>query len=167
MGNGFYQRLNANAAYGSDANIWASTTPTASVFTVGNNAAANAAGGSYVSYMFADVPGFSKFGTYSGQANPDGSFIWCGFKPRFVLLKTINSAFGWLIFDTARNVGNPATLYLLPSLTNIEAANANDAIDIVSNGFKLRGGAGGNTNLAESYIFAAFAESPFKYARAR
>jgi len=123
----------------------------------------NATSTNYVGYFWTEVPGFSKFGTFTANANTDGPFIYCGFKPRFVLGKDVTSATtnNWFIFDTARDTYNGGNSNLLrPNLTDAELANAN-RIDILSNGFKVRGTALPNNVAGDNYIFMAFAEKPF------
>jgi len=120
-----------------------------------------------IAYCFAAVPGFSSFGTYTGNGSADGPFVYTGFRPRFIIVKNSSSAgVNWLMFDTATNTYNTVTKYLLPNSSSIELTDL--TLDIVSNGFKPRvaGGTGIN-NSGSTYIYAAFAESPFKYARAR
>jgi len=124
-----------------------------------------------VAYLFSEVAGFSRFGGYTGNGSSDGTFVFCGFRPRFIMLKnaTTNGNGAWVMFDTARNPSNVQGLqWLFADITNAEStANSFGYFDILSNGFKCRG-SGGNINInGETYIFAAFAESPFKYALAR
>ena len=155
------------------AGMWNSTTPTSSVFTVGANNDVNRSGISYVGYVCSEIEGFSKFGSYTGNASADGPFVWCGFRPRYILFKNATSAGNnWLTFDTARNPYN-----LTQNKVAANAANSeNDAaisgvsennLDILSNGFKLRTSNAQNNGSGSTIIFAAFAENPFKYARAR
>lgn len=162
----YYLQLNtSNGAQASSA-MWNNTAPTASVFTVATDAVANASGHSYVAYVFAEVPGFSKFGGYTGNGAADGTFVYTGFRPAFVMTKRTDSTSNWYIRDSARSTYNPSSL--------IQAANGSGAeespypeVDFLSNGFKFRGS---NTNWnasAGTYIYAAFAEQPFKYATAR
>ena len=116
-----------------------------------------------IAYCWAEVEGFSKIGTFTANANTDGPFIYCGFKPRFVLGKDVTSATtnNWFIFDTARDTYNGGNSNLLrPNLSDAELANAN-RIDILSNGFKVRGTALPNNVAGDNYIFMAFAEKPF------
>lgn len=149
---------------------WNNTAPTSSVFTVGTGQNVNATGISYIAYLFAEVEGFSKFGSYVGNNSTDGPFVFTGFRPRWVLLKSLGTG-PWSIYDTARNTGN--------IIDGEIRANTNEAengfsfvgdLDILSNGFKVRSdnnGAWFNPTGNGVVIFAAFAESPFKYARAR
>jgi hypothetical protein len=126
----------------------------------------------YVAYCFAEVDGFSKFGSYTGNAAVDGTFVYCGFRPRWIMVKNTTSAYNWIIYDTARSPENLVTLKLVPNSSQEENGSgiggvAFNTMDILANGFKLR-----STNLdanqsGATYIFAAFAEAPFKYSRAR
>jgi hypothetical protein len=131
----------------------------------GNNADTNANGVTFITYAFAEVHGFSKFGTYVGNGSADGMFIYCGFRPRLIMFKRVNITGSWLLIDTARDVKNPASQYVLADTTGVEGSTT--LLDVVSNGFKFRQSGGGGGNDANTHIFAAFAETPFKYARAR
>jgi hypothetical protein len=146
--------------------FWNNTSPTSSVFSIGTNATVNQSSINYVAYAFAEVAGFSKIGSYIGNGSADGPFVYCGFRPRYIFIK--NTAGGsWEQYDTARNTYNQANLLLEPNSSGAEATAAGYVLDFVSNGFKIRGtGTGINTN-ANTLIFAAFAEAPFNYARAR
>lgn len=141
------------------------TAPTSSVFSVDGSADLNINGSNYVAYLFDEVAGFSRFGRYTGNGSADGPFVSCGFRPAFVLVKMTSSTGNWTIFDSKRIGRNARNDRLFPNLTNIE--NTTATCDITSNGFKIRTtDATLNTN-AGTYIFAAFAEHPFKYALAR
>jgi hypothetical protein len=132
----------------------------------------NNSGATYVAYCFSEVAGFSKFGSYTGNGSADGPFVFCGFRPRFILIKeSTPNARGWRIFDTARSPFNKAGLTLSPNAADAEDTGSGlyNQMDILSNGFKLRAGTNSEpTNESgATYIFAAFAESPFKNALAR
>jgi len=166
LANTQYLLLNSTAAAATGADYWNSTSPTSSVFSVGTNAAVNANNDTYIAYLFSEVEGFSKFGSYTGNGSADGPFVWCGFRPRWVMVKRTDTTNGWIVLDTARNTSN-----ITNSQLNPESAVAEDSsfswLDILSNGFKGRGTMLGSNASGGTYIFAAFAESPFKYARAR
>lgn len=119
----------------------------------------------YIAYCFAPVEGFSAFGKFSGNSNTDGPFQYCGFKPRFLLLKGITQARDWIILDTARDSGNVGDSYLHPNSNGAE--NTYAIADILSNGFKMRYSGGLANQTGEEYVWAAFASNPFKTARAR
>lgn len=163
-GNSMY--LNSTSGSFSKPSYWNSTTATSSVFTLGNDITVNQSGDNFVAYCFSEVAGYSKFGSYVGNGSTDGPFVYCGFRPKFVLYKCSSGLGGWLIADTSRGTYNLND----PSLI----ANGSDAeftgnyIDILSNGFKFRATSGTGVNGSGStYIFMAFAENPFKYSLAR
>lgn len=139
--------------------------PTSSVLTPSNTAYANVSGNLNVAYCFAEIEGFSKFGTYTGNGNADGPFVWCGFMPRFILAKQISGAGGnWIIVDTVRRTINVIETYLNPNQTSAETSGTT-LFDIVSNGFKPR-----STNFntsGEIYAFMTIGEQTLKYATAR
>jgi hypothetical protein len=144
---------------------WNNTAPTSSVITIGNDTGVNENGQTFVCYAFAEVEGYSKFGSYTGNGSTDGPFVYTGFRPAWVLWKNASGTNSWSIHDTARDTFNVCSKGLQPNLSNAEASF--NFVDILSNGFKLRasdtsGNASGNT-----YIYMAFAEYPFKYSLAR
>ena len=129
------------------------------------NRANNMNNGTYVDYSFAAIPGFSAFGTYVGNGGTtNGPFVYTGFRPAFLLIKSHTSVEHWVIYDTKRSPGNHADDTLKPNSTDAEDANyGSGEIDILSNGFKLRGNWGAiNHSSAPTYIYAAFAENPLK-----
>jgi hypothetical protein len=136
-------------------------------FTVGDAAdytITNQTGNDYVAYCFAAIAGFSAFGSYTGNGSTDGTFVFCGFRPRFVMFKRSDAASAWTIYDTARDLFNPEQNYIQAQSSAAEAAAV--TFDILANGFKLR--TTGDPNVSGgTYIFAAFAENPLKYALAR
>jgi hypothetical protein len=162
-----FLQLNTTAALQTFATVWGASLPTSSVFGVTGGGVA-ASGVNCIAYLFAEVEGFSKFGSYTGNGLADGPFVWCGFRPRWVLYKRTDAIATWNLLDTSRDFFNASNNYLTPNSNAAEASGgATDLLDIVSNGFKARG-SGGSTNASGgTYIFAAFAEAPFKYARAR
>ena len=136
--------------------------PTSTTF--GSSSAAIPASESSIAYLFSEVAGFSKFGSYTGNGSTDGPFVFCGFRPRFILTKAASGATGsWWLYDTVRSTYNEMTDLLRPDLSNADTTQG--FCDALSNGFKIRN-SGNNTNSA-TYIFAAFAEHPFKNALAR
>ena len=155
----------ANAAYTGLNN----TTPTSSVITLGLNGGVNQSAATYVAYCWSEVAGYSKFGSYIGNGAADGPFVYCGFRPRFVLIKdTTSSATNFIILDTSRNTYNQVVNSLAPNASAAEAVfGSSYGIDVTANGFKIRL-AGSPINIsADTHIFAAFAENPFKISRAR
>jgi hypothetical protein len=150
---------------GSSPTLWNSTSPTSTVFSIGTNAGVNQSSAPIVAYCWAAVPGYSAFGSYTGNGSTDGPFVYTGFRPRCFIVKRTDSTGDWRILDTSRSPTNAATAILLPNLSNAEQTDT--TFDILSNGFKLRStGADSNANGA-TIIYAAFAENPFKYANAR
>jgi hypothetical protein len=114
-----------------------------------------------VAYSFTSVAGYSAFGSYEGNANNDGPFVYTGFRPAFVLTKWADGTDQWQIHDTSRSPDNVASEILIPNTTSDEKNYVDSEIDILSNGFKLRN-SNQNINAASTYIYAAFAENPFQ-----
>ena len=139
--------------------------PSATVFTVGDvgHLMPNNTTTDCISYCWHNVEGFSRFGTYEGSGNANGSFVYTGFRPAWIMTKSIDSTSDWNIFDDLREGYNVDNDTLVANSTAAEATT--DMIDILSNGFKCR--IATDPNVAETYIFAAFAHNPFKYAVAR
>jgi len=157
--------LQATSATTTSSLYWNNTSPTGSVFTVGTGNGTNANTATYVAYLFSEVAGFSAFGRYTGNGSADGPMIFTGFLPRFVMWKRTDAVGDWLIEDSARDVGNAATAFLIPNKSNAEATGI--PVDFLSNGFKIRTtNADTNTNGA-TYIYAAFSSNPFKNSLAR
>ncbi len=154
-----YLALNETDAAGTASDRWQDTTPTSLVFSIGTNA--NQGGSyNYVAYCFAEKTGFSKFGSYTGNGNADGSFIYTGFKPAWFLVKK-SSASGedWGIYDNKRNTFNEVDEALFPSATTAET-NVGDGLDFCSNGIKIRDSGGELNTSGATYIYMAFAEEP-------
>ena len=161
-------KLNGNDAESTSSNYWNDTAPTSSVFTSGANNVSN----TFVAYCFAPVEGFSAFGSYTGNGSADGPFVYTGMLVSWVLIKRSDGGSeNWTIWDTARNEFNVMGKQLYPNLSSAEAdAGTNSAygiLDCVSNGFKIRGSHSSFNVNAGEFIYAAFAEHPFKTARAR
>ena len=127
----------------------------------------NESGKPFIAYCFHSVEGFSKFGSYTGNGNADGSFVYCGFRPAFVMSKRSNSTGYWNMFDADRDINDSTGKQLWANSSAAEASSTGNLIDILSNGFKCRG-TGSDINASGStYIYMAFAENPFKYSNAR
>ena len=135
--------------------MWNDTTPTSSVFSVGTSGASNASG-EMIAYCFAEKIGYSKFGLYAGNNNNDGTFVYTGTKPSFVLLKKTNAAANWQLFDNKRVGYNQDNHVLRPNLSNAECTSCVE-IDILSNGFKLRNTDGDGNN--GNYIYMSIGQS--------
>jgi hypothetical protein len=160
-----YLNLTNSKSSSAGSTVWNSTLPTSSVFSLGTYTDVNASGGTYVAYLFAPVAGYSAFGSYTGNGSADGPFVFTGFLPRWVLIKRTDSTSAWLIVDTSRQSYNVQGPYLVPNSSDAETTGTT-VLDIVSNGFKSRSSSTLNTN-GGTYIYAAFAQNPFKYALAR
>ena len=162
----YYLTLNVTAAAASDTTLWNSTAPTSSVFSLGNNAASNASTATYVAYCFAEIAGFSKFGSYTGNGSADGPFVYLGFQPKYLLVKRTDTTGNWLVEDEARDLYNPETNALYPNLSNAESSGY--PCDFTANGFKLRSGTDTDRNAnGGTYIYMAFATNPFANSNAR
>jgi hypothetical protein len=171
FGNSAYFLLNNFGASTSSSTIWNATSPTSSVFSVGINTTSNTITTTYVAYCFAPIAGYSAFGTYAGNATPTttnaSQFIYTGFKPRWVLVK-LNQSGNWTLFDSARSPYNTENLALRPSSSDAEINTGSPGINALSNGFQLYGDYNYDTNgTSYTYIYMAFAETPFKYSLAR
>jgi len=143
--------------------IWQDTAPTSSVFSLGSSIDVNASGGTYIGYIFSEVKGYSKFGSYTGNGNADGPFVYTGFKPAWVMIKRTDTANDWNIQDSKRTDYNgKQTTSLQANTTSNESTIGTDfRRDMLSNGFKIRND-GAETNASGgTYIYMAFAESPF------
>jgi hypothetical protein len=157
---GNYLVLNSTAAIASSATTFTGFSSS----TVSFGAGLMLNGATYDTYLFAAIAGFSAFGSYTGNGSADGPFVFCGFRPRWVLIKAASAAGTWTLWDSARSTANSTNLTLAPNNSNAENTVIN--IDLLSNGFKLRHVGDINTS-GDSIIYAAFAENPFKYALAR
>ena len=160
LGNGSFCLLNSTAAKDDSDGFFNATTPTSSVFSLGDNTRVNANTDTCIAYLFAEKKGYSKFGSYTGNGDVNGIFAYIGFKPAFVIIKDVTGARDWVMFDNKRNTFNVLNGRLFPNNTDAENT-AVDALDFTAQGFKIRStntsvGVSGNT-----YIYMAFAESPF------
>ena len=158
--------LDTTAAAGTSSAVWNNTAPTSSVFSIATDFSVNQSTATYVAYCFAEVAGYSKFGSYTGNGSTDGPFAYLGFRPRFIIIKDSTSVRNWYMYDTTRSPYNLVVNELYPNLSNAESTNTIGQ-DILSNGFKVRSSdAAWNAN-GNTYIYAAFAENPFKNSLAR
>jgi hypothetical protein len=154
----YHVRLNTTDARVDEAAIWNDTAPTSSIFSLGSSGAPNGSGDNHIAYCFAEKTGYSKFGSYVGNGNADGTFVYTGFKPAFVMTKEWEGASDWYINDTKRDFnGNDASL--LANTSGAEFTSSSLNVDMLSNGFKLRS-ANPSTNEVAGYIYMAFAEAP-------
>lgn len=161
-----FLQLNNTNAVAANANIWGNTAPTSTQFTTQSGQVVLGSA-NYVAYLFAEVAGFSKAFSYTGNGSADGPFVFCGFRPRWVMWKCSSDAStDWVIYDSARDTYNVMGEYLLPNSSAAGASNA--GVDFLSNGFKIKLAGGGSTNTSgRTYIGFALAENPFKNALAR
>jgi len=145
--------------------VWNGTAPTSTVFSVGSATGTNTSGYTYLAYCWAEVAGFSKFGYYGGNLNANGPFVYTGFRPRFLMIKGIDGGGNWYLFDSARDTYNVVDDYLLANSS--AAGGTSTFLDFTANGFKIRNAGSGTNDSGISYLYMAFAENPFKIARAR
>jgi hypothetical protein len=166
-----YILLDSTAAQSTSTSLWGSTAATSTTLGIGTSVTTNNSTDTYVAYCFAAIPGYSSFGSYTGNGSTDGPFVFCGFRPRFFMIKRTDTTTNWIMYDTARqpyNTTNPGPIYA--NLSSAEETNVTlTAFDVLSNGFKPRN----TSSWAESnasggtYIYAAFAENPLKFSNAR
>ena len=160
-----YLALDAAQAAITSSARWNNTAPSSTVVTLGDDGGINANTATYVAYCFAEVEGFSKISSFEGNSNADGTFVYTGFKPAFILTKNMDTADQWGIRDAARNPFNVTDKLLNPNSHTAETTSSTGYIDILSNGFKARS-SDSNIN-SNTIIYYAVAESPFKTATAR
>tara|TARA_R100000458_G_scaffold32989_1_gene30366 strand:+ start:1569 stop:2639 length:1071 start_codon:yes stop_codon:yes gene_type:complete len=156
-----------SAADSSNTTMWNSTSPTTTTFSIGTHSNVNSSGGTFVAYCFAEIKGYSKFGSYKGNGSTWGPFLNCGFKPAWVLWKRTDSANGWILMDNKRPTVNSVSYgsnpqnYLIEAQSNgAEATDTSYHVNFLSNGFKIRNTNNVYNNTSGSYIFMAFAEHP-------
>ena len=150
--------LNSTAAKATYAGFWNNQYPSSSVFGISTDIWLNNNGVNYVAYCFAEKQGYSKFGSYVGNGSTDGTFVYTGFKPAFVMTKKRDQVSNWTIYDNKRNPFNVADKVLLPNANNADQTVIN--FDFVSNGFKCRN-SGSENESGTTFIYMAFAENPF------
>ena len=162
-------RFNNSDEARTDSTFFNNTEPTSSVFTIGGTRFADTR--TYVAYCFSGKEGYSRFGLYKDSAgsdyNKDSPFIYLGFRPAWILIKSTSTGRAWAIYDNKRTPVNPAYLWLQTSTNTEQSDSTNMDIDFMANGFKVKGGSGLINTTNEEYVFAAFAEMPLKYATAR
>ncbi len=166
-----YLLLNSTAGVATGNTAWNNGTFTTDVFTIGSHELVNASGDSYVFYAFKGIEGYSKFGSYVGNNSSDGTFVYLGFRPAWIMLKKIDStAYNWNIHDTARDTANPdeTSLFADSNVAENGVGSAGDwRVDMLSNGFKLRENTNYINQTGKTVVYLAFAEAPFKFANAR
>ena len=149
--------LNDTVAWGSGTNVWGGSDPTSSVFSIGSDSGISGSG-DYIAYLWAEKQGFSKFSIFTGNGNADGTFVYTGFRPAFIMIKRTDSTGDWGIFDNKREGYNDETNRLKPN--GNDAEEDDNFMDILSNGFKLRLASSSINASGGTFIYAAFAEAP-------
>ena len=157
MGFTKFLELNLTGASQTNSNRFNDTAPTSTVFSIGTESDVNASGQTYIAYCFAEKRGFSKFGTYVGNANADGTFIYLGFKPSFIMVKSTNSTTEWHVSDSSRRPANPNNSYI--SASSSAAENTGNPTDFLSNGVKIRTSNNGWNKSGDTFIYWAFGQS--------
>ena len=152
--------LNSTGAKQTNIARFRNTAPTSSVFTIASGVTINGDDSPYIAHIFAEKKGFSKFGSYTGNGNADGTFVYTGFKPAWVMVKRTDSSGAWRMWDNKREGLNGDNAFVYANYTNAEEADGT-VIDLLSNGFKFRNSSGDNNSDGASYIFMSFAENPF------
>jgi len=167
---GIYLSLTNSAVTGYSL-FWDDTAPTSTVVTLGTNSNVNRNGDNLIAYCFAEIESYSKFGSYTGNGSADGTFVYLGFRPAFVMVKRTDAADSWAMFDGERDIDNSVDALLRAEGSNAEASLtalvSNPFGDFLSNGFKIRNTSTIDNTSSASYIYMAFAEAPFKYSTAR
>ena len=158
IGNNKYFQITTDGEI-TGSNRWNNTSPTSSVFSVGDHASVNGSSDTYVAYCFTDIKGYSKFGSYTGNGNADGAFVYTGFKPAWLLVKRTDSANHWLMFDIKRDIINVGEKWLRADTADAESTGI--YWDGLSNGFKARTNDPIINASGGTYIYMAFAEHPF------
>ena len=152
--------FNSTNAATTDTSLFSTTAPTSSVYNVGTSVGTNNSGITFVNYLFHDVAGYSKFGSYTGNGNADGTFVYTGFKPALIIFKNADSGSAdWVLYDNKRDGFNSNNIALYPN-ANAADDTGNDP-DILSNGFKQRATGSDRNGNGENIIYMAFAENPF------
>ena len=157
----YFMFLDADSAKGNADNVFNDTAPSSSVITLGNAGDTNANTETYVAYCFAPKQGFSKFGKYSGNGNANGTFVYTGFRPAFIITKRTDSAGSWGMFDNKRSPFNVVDDRQNANLAEADQEHADNSHDFLSNGFKVRTSDNQYNNSSGTYVFMAFAEQPF------
>jgi hypothetical protein len=151
-----------------DIACWNDTAPTSTVFSVGTNNFINENTKEFVAYLWRSIDGFSKVFSYEGNGNALGPYVYCGFRPRFVIIKDADSGSdGWIMFDTARDTYNPTSRVLYPYIPNVENTGSTHPVDVFSNGFKIKATTVDYNRNNSTMVGIAFAEQPEKFSNAR
>ena len=164
IGNTGGLKLNTTAATETSSAIWNNTSPTSTTFSIG---ASSRYDGNFVAYCFTPVEGYSAFGSYTGNGSTNGPFVYTGFRPRWIMTKRTDATGEWWISDSARDTYNAASTFLWAQSSGAEVSSTSYDYDILSNGFKLKTTYADRNASGGTFVYAAFAENPFKTARAR
>jgi hypothetical protein len=159
--------LQATDAEATKADHFNSTFPTSTVFSVGTSGNTNGNTATFIAYCFHSVDGYSKIGSYVGNANADGTFVYTGFRPAWILIKNIADAEWWTLMDNKRLGYNETNSILSPNASAAEYSAGGGGLDILSNGFKIRGTSGNFNGNSDTHIYLAFADQPVKFSNAR
>jgi len=159
---GYYQRFNADLAATNNANIlWGNTAFSSTLFEVGGWDVVNRSPQNYIAYMWTPIQGYSKFGSYTGNGDADGPFVYTGFRPAFFMVKNASTgSTEWRLYDNKQSAYNPADRVIYPS-SNAAGSNTGHPVDLDSNGVKIRGTWTEVNTSGDTYVYIAFAESPF------
>jgi len=153
-------KLNSTDPTEDDDSTWNDTAPTSSVFSLGGSTSTNGDGTAYIAYLFADVQGFSKMGSYVGNGNVDGAFVHTGFKVGWVMIKKTDGSENWKIWDNKRPGFNDLNYQQNVNAAEAESDSSNNRLDLLSNGFKMRGSGDTFNSSGGNYIYMAFADQP-------
>ena len=167
LGANKFLSLHSTAAQSTSTAAFNNTDPTSTVFSVGASNATNQSSQDMIAYCFYNVDGYQKIGLYEGNNSTDNAFVFTGFRPRFLMIKNVDSTGNWGMWDTARTTSNVASSIQRADTSEVEnTTTPNNSVDILSNGFKIRGNTGVSGD-AVTYVYMAIAEQPFKYSNAR
>ena len=164
--NGFNGQLYFDSgAFSSNSGSFNNTAPTSTVVTINTDSTINTSSATYVMYCFTEIEGYSKFGSYTGNGSSDGTFVFTGFRPAWILIKSSSHGEPWNLVDIKRDTFNVMGNYLQPHSSGAEATIA--FVDGLSNGFKLRSSGSGFNGSGYTFIYICFAEQPFKFSNSR
>jgi len=143
------------------------STNSSTIFNIGTDSTTNGSGNSMVAYCFTPIAGYFATNIFTGNGSADGPFVFCGFRPAYVLIKDTTNNGAWFIWDTARDTYNVSQYTLLANSSDAETSGSANYIDILSNGFKVKATTAGFNSNTDKFLFMAFASNPFKYSLAR
>jgi hypothetical protein len=156
-----YLALNTTAATADSATMWNDTAPTSSVFSLGTSGSLNQNTSTFIAYLFSEKQGYSKFGSYEGNGNADGPFIYTGFPVAWIVFKNTSATTDWYIYDVKRRTYNPMNTFVKAQTNQPDSTSGVNIFDICSNGIKIRGDGSVINTDGNTYVYAAFAEAPF------